>query len=120
MRRAAGSLFTTIALDPFTAVPLYRQLCYALRSTILSGQLQAGARLPSTRVLAGELGVARSTVVTAFEQLIAEGYLKGRSRGGTYVAPTLPDDLLDGTARSLPTPVPEGRRQVLSRRSRVA
>ena len=56
MRRATGSLFTTIALDPLTAVPPYRQLCDALRAMILSGQLPAGSRLPSTRTVAGELG----------------------------------------------------------------
>jgi len=116
MRRATGSLFTTIALDPSSAVPLYRQLYDELRTIILSGQLRAGARLPSTRTLAGELGIARSTVVTAFEQLLAEGYLDGRSRGGTYVAPALPDELLHATARGDHAPAPETGRPPLSRR----
>jgi DNA-binding transcriptional MocR family regulator len=56
-------------LDQHTMIPLYRQLYERLRGSILSGQLQAGTRLPSTRVLASELGVSRTTTALAYEQL---------------------------------------------------
>ena len=62
-----------------------------LRQGILAGTLPAGARLPPTRALAEELGVARQTVVLAYERLAAEGYVRARTGSGTYVAPDLPD-----------------------------
>src|SRR5580693_8556496 len=54
-------------------LPVYRQVYRRIRSEILSGRLAAGARLPSSRTLASELGVARGTVVTAFQMLAGEG-----------------------------------------------
>ncbi len=57
----------------------------ALRDAIRSGRLAAGARLPASRVLAAEIGLARNTVAAAYDQLIAEGYLRSRTGSGTYV-----------------------------------
>jgi GntR family transcriptional regulator/MocR family aminotransferase len=62
-----------------------------LRQGILAGTLPAGVRLPPTRALAEELGVARQTVVLAYERLASEGYVRARTGSGTYVAPDLPD-----------------------------
>ena len=62
-----------------------------LRQGILNGTLPAGARLPPTRALASELGVARQTVVLAYERLAAEGYVRARTGSGTYVSTDLPD-----------------------------
>jgi GntR family transcriptional regulator / MocR family aminotransferase len=62
-----------------------------LRQSILTGTLPAGGRLPPSRALARELGVARQTVVLAYERLAAEGYVRGRTGSGTYVAGDLPD-----------------------------
>ncbi|HYZ21471.1 MAG TPA: PLP-dependent aminotransferase family protein [Rhodopila sp.] len=62
-----------------------------LRTSILTGTLGPGARLPPTRALAQELGVARQTVVLAYERLAAEGYVRARTGSGTYVAADLPD-----------------------------
>src|SRR4051812_34512371 len=62
-----------------------------LRMGILAGTLPAGVRLPPTRALAEELGVARQTVVLAYERLASEGYVRARTGSGTYVAPDLPD-----------------------------
>jgi GntR family transcriptional regulator/MocR family aminotransferase len=83
-----------ITFDPLSPLPLYRQLYNWLREAILSGQLAAGVRLPSTRSLASELAVSRNTVLIAFEQLLAEGYVEGRVGAGTYVTRTLPDEIL--------------------------
>ncbi|MER0836458.1 PLP-dependent aminotransferase family protein [Pseudomonas aeruginosa] len=65
---------------------LTRQLYQALRERILDGRLPAGVRLPASRDLAALLGVGRNTVVRAFDQLYAEGYVEGRVGAGTYVA----------------------------------
>ena len=62
-----------------------------LRQAILSGTLGPGARLPPSRHLAEEMGLARQTVVLAYERLAAEGYVRGRVGSGTFVAEDLPD-----------------------------
>ncbi len=62
-----------------------------VRSAILAGGLRPGAKLPSSRDLAGRLGVARASVVAAYEQLLAEGYLAARTGSGTYVSTDLPE-----------------------------
>src|SRR5262245_16608805 len=58
----------------------------ALRDAIREGRLRAGDRLPSTRSLAAELGAARGTVAEAYQQLVAEGWLRARQGSGTVVA----------------------------------
>jgi GntR family transcriptional regulator / MocR family aminotransferase len=73
-----------IQLDP--AQGLARQLYQALRARILDGRLASGTRLPASRDLAALLGIARNTVIRAFDQLYAEGYVEGRVGAGTYVA----------------------------------
>jgi GntR family transcriptional regulator/MocR family aminotransferase len=85
-KRAATVPATGITLDPAGPVPLHRQLYERLRAAILAGQLAPGTRLPSTRSLAAELGVSRTTALTAFQQLGDEGYLDGRVGAGTTVA----------------------------------
>ena len=82
-----------IALDAGSPTPLYRQLYDSLRRAILAGQLAPGIRLQSTREMAAELNVSRNTVVNAYEQLLAEGYLEGQVGSGTYVSRALPEDL---------------------------
>ncbi len=84
-----------IILDHTLPVPLYKQLYERLHSSILAGQLEHGARLPSTRTLASELGVSRTTTALAYEQLLLEGYLESRVGKGTIVANHLPATLLD-------------------------
>ena len=81
--------------DP--GVPAYRWLCAALRGEILEGRLRPSARLPATRDLGLQYGLSRGTVVHAFEQLKAEGYVEGSVGSGTYVSAVLPDDLLQAT-----------------------
>src|ERR1700729_3702120 len=72
------------------SVPVYREVYQRIRSEILSGRLIAGARLPSSRPLAAELGVARGTVVTAFQMLAGEGYTSRAGARGTVVNVALP------------------------------
>jgi len=63
-----------------------RALETALREAIRSGRLHAGSRLPGSRSLAADLGISRGTVVQAYAQLIAEGWLTGTTGSGTRVA----------------------------------
>src|SRR3981081_1515389 len=66
--------------------PLHRQLANGLRDAIRAGRLAPATRLPSTRVLAADLGVSRRLVVDAYSQLTAEGFLLSRHGSGTRVA----------------------------------
>jgi GntR family transcriptional regulator/MocR family aminotransferase len=109
----------TVSLES-SGVPIYRQVYETLRRAILAGQLPANAQMPSTRALAARLAVSRMTIVTAYEQLLAEGYVEGRSGSGTYVAPVLPEEMLevrDKKRLESKTPVKESPR--LSRRGRM-
>ena len=85
MKSPAGLLLSAIELDRASAIPLYRQLYLQIRKQILSGKMQGGVRLPSTRTLSKELALSRITILNAFDQLIAEGFLASRTGAGTYV-----------------------------------
>lgn len=74
--------------------PATRWLYESLRAAILEGRLGLGSRLPTTRELSSHYDLARGTVVTAFENLKAEGYVNATIGSGTYVACELPDNLL--------------------------
>jgi len=67
--------------------PLYMQICDALRQQIIEGYLVPGARLASSRNYAIEIGASRTSVVAAYEQLQAEGYINSRQGSGCYVTP---------------------------------
>src|SRR5262249_1559153 len=82
-----------IRLDRRAGTALQRQIYSEIRRAVLDGVVQPGARLPSSRALADDLAVSRTTTLLAFEQLTAEGYLVGRRGSGTFVARELPDDL---------------------------
>jgi GntR family transcriptional regulator / MocR family aminotransferase len=78
---------------------------------VLSRALAPGARLPATRALAAWLGAARASVVAAYDQLLAEGYIVGRIGSGTYVSTDLPEPPAGPaprrrTPRPSPPPVP--------------
>ena len=73
-------------LDPSSSLSLQNQIRQRLVKGIMAGTFPAGARLPSSRKLAEQLGVARNTVVLAYEQLIGEGLLESRERSGIFVA----------------------------------
>ncbi|HEX8749372.1 MAG TPA: PLP-dependent aminotransferase family protein [Pyrinomonadaceae bacterium] len=86
-----------ITLDEKSDAPLYRQIYETIRRSILSGGLHSGRQLPASRLLAKQLGVSRMTVVNAYEQLLAEGYLEGRIGAGTFVAAHLPEEFLQAS-----------------------
>jgi GntR family transcriptional regulator / MocR family aminotransferase len=74
-------------------LPLTRWLYEELRRAILERRLPPGTRLPPTRELAAQFRVSRGVVVTAFDQLQAEGYLKARVGAGTHVCAALPENI---------------------------
>ncbi|TFW06048.1 PLP-dependent aminotransferase family protein [Oxalobacteraceae bacterium OM1] len=80
----------TLRLDPAASAPMFRQLYQGIRGAILAGGLPPGTRLPPTRELAVLVGVSRQTVLNAYEQLTAEGYLAGTVGRGTFVSEHLP------------------------------
>lgn len=74
-----------IELKQDASLPLYRQLHESLRAAILEGRLAAGERLPASRPLALELGISRTSVVNAYDQLAAEGFVESRVGSGITV-----------------------------------
>ncbi|WP_058914407.1 PLP-dependent aminotransferase family protein [Entomohabitans teleogrylli] len=71
-------------------MPRYRQIALQLRQGMMSGELAVGARLPSSRTLAQELGVSRDTIENAYGELVAQGWLERRGQSGTFVSHTPP------------------------------
>src|SRR6266481_4916138 len=94
-RRHSVIAFEMIRLDRTAAEPLHEQLYRQIRDELRSGSFTDGAsRLPSSRTLAVDLGISRSTVKRAFSKLYAEGYLRSKAGSGTFVAHPLPETFL--------------------------
>jgi len=83
-----------LPIERACGTPIHRQIYEGLRRAILDGFLRPGQRVLSTRALALELEVSRLPVLSAYDQLLHEGYLEGRVGSGTFVSALLPDDLL--------------------------
>ena len=83
------AMSATITLDRELGGPLTQQIANRLRDAIAAGALAPGARLPSARSLAGQLGVARGTVDAAYAMLAGEGTLEPRGPAGTIVSKAL-------------------------------
>jgi GntR family transcriptional regulator / MocR family aminotransferase len=90
-----------VALERDSELPLHEQLERSLREDIRAGRLPAGARLPSTRALAGELAISRGVVTEAYGQLAAEGYLESRQGAAVRVAKAVGVAAARAPARSL-------------------
>ncbi|MGF6775028.1 PLP-dependent aminotransferase family protein [Paraburkholderia sp. GAS334] len=92
-------------LDRTATEPVYRQVLRLMQQAILTGQFPPGAKLPSSRTLAGDLGIARNTVLHVYDQLTAEGYVISTTGSGTYVADTRPDSAAVSARRIPPSVV---------------
>jgi len=114
-----GTMFT-INLDLSSGTPLFKQLYELIRNDILEGRLRAATRLPASRTLATDVGVSRTTVVNAFDQLRAEGYLQGKVGSGTRVVSTLPETTMSAAppSASVRQPLPLDARIAYSIRRR--
>jgi len=119
VKRPPGIL-PVLPVDRTSASPLYRQLYEGYRDAILERRLRPGQRLPSTRSLASELGISRIPVLSAFEQLLAEGYFESRVGAGTFVATSLPDEPEAPASRAAGRETAAGRgRRLVSREPAV-
>src|SRR6266567_5155874 len=98
MKRISASFLPPIMLASRTKTPLYRQLYDWFRRAIIAGQMRPGQRVPSTRGLAAELKISRIPVLTAYEQLFAEGYFETFVGAGTCVARSIPQGTLNSPA----------------------
>ncbi|MGW7525443.1 MocR-like pyridoxine biosynthesis transcription factor PdxR [Streptomyces sp. NPDC054783] len=86
MAESWATLGVDLHLEPAGSGGLRRGLTDALREAVRTGRLAPGTRLPSSRTLAADLGIARNTVAEAYADLVAEGWLTARQGSGTRVA----------------------------------
>lgn len=93
MRSIVGDLLLLRLADGSTE-PMNKRLYRGIREAILDGAIAADSRLPASRDLAAELGIARNTVVHVYSQLLAEGYTRSRQGNGTFVNASVPDSYL--------------------------
>jgi GntR family transcriptional regulator/MocR family aminotransferase len=100
VKGVAGTLFGSINLDRDDPNFLHTQLYNLLRELILDGVLQGEQRLPSTRVMAEELAISRTTVLTVYDRLTSEGLVYSKTGAGSFVSSTLKQrqQTLDGVA----------------------
>ncbi len=120
MKQAGAPIVPLLGIERRSKAPLYRQIYEGYREAIVDGRLRPGQRLPSTRGLADELGVSRLPVLNAFAQLLAEGYFESRVGAGTFVARSLPEDLLLARGRAAAgAPTPRSAPRSVSRQSDV-
>ena len=106
----------TYELKKSPGVPLYEALYRCIRQDILSGVLTAGQKLPSKRALAANLEVSKITVEGAYEQLLAEGYIRSEEKIGYFVEPLAPLQVSTGP---LPPSLREGDREAVEGVSRT-
>ncbi len=90
MRRVPSGIAPILAIDKKDPRSLYKQIYDGYRKAIVDGALGAGQRVPSTRVLAVEAGISRIPVLSAYAQLLAEGYFESHVGSGTIVSRSLP------------------------------
>lgn len=89
VKYSGGALLPTLGIDRDSSTPIAAQLTSAIRDAILSGALAAGQRLPSSRTLARDQNVSRTTAIAVFDQLTAEGLITSRVGDGAYVSDAL-------------------------------
>ena len=110
MKKVSSAIPTLIAIDRKDSKPLYRQVYDGYRTAIVNGRLRAGQRVPSTRILASDLGVSRIPILNAYAQLTAEGYFLGQVGVGTVISRSLPDQIaVSGARGSGPAKAPRSR-----------
>lgn len=95
-----------VTLDPAGDLPVFVQIAHAVAADIRRGRLRPGDPLPGSRALAEALGVHRNTVLAAFRELAAEGWISSEQARGTFVSRTLPDPTPRRTGGALRTGVP--------------
>jgi GntR family transcriptional regulator / MocR family aminotransferase len=100
MKKVSSGFTPVIAVDRKSAMPLHKQIYDAYRASIVGRSLRAGQQVPSTRTLASELGISRIPVLSAYSQLLAEGYFEARVGAGTFVCSSLPEQFISSLHRA--------------------
>lgn len=120
MKKTPTGISLILAVDRKSSKALHRQVYDAYRAAILDRSLRAGQRVPSSRVLASELGISRIPILTAYAQLLAEGYFESRVGSGTVVSRSLPEQVtFSETRRPQSARVQAGSRPLSERFSNV-
>ena len=120
MKKTTSAFSPVIAVNRKAAKPLHKQIYDAYRSLIVERNLSAGQQIPSTRALAIELKISRIPALTAYAQLLAEGYFESRVGAGTFVCGSLPDQLTFAERHAAkPDKVRTGTRPTASRASLI-
>lgn len=120
MKKQTSSFpFVSLCDRTVSHVPMHRQIYEKMRQAILSGELAAKSRIPSSRALTAQLGISRMTVVNAYDQLFAEGYLEGKVGAGTFVACSLPEEMLLVQKTQTAKPAAFSRELNLSKQGRL-
>jgi GntR family transcriptional regulator/MocR family aminotransferase len=116
MSSSSAGISPVILIDRSTDIPLYKQVYDEYRAAILRGDLRPGQQIPSSREFASSIRISRFPVLDAYAQLLAEGYFETRAGLGTFVAGSLPEQLISVSrpARASAT-VPRGPRPVSRR-----
>jgi len=91
MKKVSSTFSPLICIDRKASRPLHRQVYDAFRNAIISRNLRAGQRIPSSRSLASELRISRIPVLNAYAQLSAEGYIESRVGSGAFISSSLAD-----------------------------
>ena len=91
IQKVSDGVSPVLAIDRKEAKPLHKQIYDGYRTAIAVRSLRAGQQIPSTRDLSRELKISRIPVLTAYAQLLAEGYFETRVGAGTFVCSSLPD-----------------------------
>src|SRR5215471_13524599 len=118
MKKTPSTIWPVIAVDRNAAKPLHKQIYDAYRAMVVDGNVGPGQRIPSTRALAAELKVSRIPVLTAYAQLLAEGYFEARTGAGTFVCSSLPDQFAPVERRThRPSVIPSSARSISGRSS---
>jgi GntR family transcriptional regulator/MocR family aminotransferase len=116
MKKVPSAFSPVVAVDRKAARPLHKQIYDAYRAMIVERNLRAGQQIPSTRALAAELKISRIPVLTAYAQLLAEGYFESRAGSGTFVCSSLPEQLTSTERRTIrPKQVHSGSRPIAER-----
>jgi GntR family transcriptional regulator/MocR family aminotransferase len=119
MKKAPSGISPVISVSKKDSSPLYKQVYEGYRQAIVNGNLRAGQRVPSTRVLAEELGISRVPVLGAYAQLLSEGYFESRTGSGTIVSVSLPNRGAAPKPKSSPSRTLNPRRRKVSKRCMV-
>ncbi len=116
MKKTPSGIAPVITIEKGAPDALHRQVYQGYRKAIVDGNLRVGQRVPSTRVLALELGISRMPVLSAYAQLAVEGYFEGRVGSGTVVSRSLPERAaIAEIARGRPGKIRRERRRVSER-----